>query len=244
MFDFQLDRPRAQDAAAGAAHDDDGCAGVEGERSAPIAWRWLAAALDEMDYGIVLLTDTDHVMLVNHAARAKLDANHPLQLHGRELRARFSHDVVGLHTALQGAAQRGLRRLLTLGERPHCVSVAVVPLLAGDSLGATLVMIGRRQVCEALSLQGYARSRGLTPAETRVLMHLCAGAQLGDVAAHLGVAVSTVRSHIGTIRMKTGAASMRALLGQLATLPPLMGVLRAVGREPAAQAGGCSLSPV
>jgi hypothetical protein len=46
------------------------------------------------------------------------------------------------------------------------------------------------------------------------------------VASAHGVALSTVRSQIGSIRLKTGAASIRDLLAQVARLPPLMGRLR------------------
>jgi hypothetical protein len=55
----------------------------------------------------------------------------------------------------------------------------------------------------------------------------------------LGVAFSTVRTQIGNIRQKTGAPSIRALVQQVAVLPPLMGVLRgpvpALVHEPALQ---------
>ncbi|MEO8311967.1 MAG: helix-turn-helix transcriptional regulator, partial [Caldimonas sp.] len=41
-----------------------------------------------------------------------------------------------------------------------------------------------------------------------------------------GVAISTVRSQIGSMRAKTGAESIRALVRQVAVLPPVKGVLR------------------
>jgi len=40
------------------------------------------------------------------------------------------------------------------------------------------------------------------------------------------VAVSTVRTQIGSIRAKTGAASISELVRQVAVLPPLVGALR------------------
>jgi DNA-binding CsgD family transcriptional regulator len=189
---------------------------------------WLAAALDELDYGMLLLTDTGHVVRTNHVAQLELDREHPLQLLGRELRARHAQDVVPLHTALQNAAQRGLRKLLTLGAGAHRVSVSVVPIGAEHAPGeaSTLVILGKREVCEPLSVQGFARSNGLTPAETRVLVALCQGVPPTEAAAELGVGIATVRSQIGSIRQKTGAESIRALVRQVAVLPPLMGVLR------------------
>ena len=194
------------------------------------AMRWLAATLDEIDYGMLLLTDEVRVMHVNHAARAELDAAHPLQLLGRELRARHPPEVLPLADALHGAARRGLRKLLTLGGGAQRVSVSVVPLsLPHDAdTPVTLLILGKRRVCEALSVQAFALSHALTAAETRVLAALCNGTPPTAIAAEVGVAISTVRTQIGNIRLKTGAPSIRALVQQVAVLPPLMGVLREV----------------
>lgn len=198
------------------------------ERRAAARRDWLAAVLDELDYGLLLVTESGYVVQANHAARAELDGDHPLRLIGRELRARHSADVVPLQAAVQNAALRGLRKLLTLGDDRLRVSVSVVPLgidhMRGDA--STLIILGKRQMCESLSVQGYARSHGLTPAETRVLAALCQGVPPAEVAARLGVGIATVRSQIGSIRQKTGADSIRALVRQVAVLPPLMGVLR------------------
>lgn len=198
------------------------------ERRVPARSDWLAAVLDELDYGLLLVTEAAHVVQANHVARAELDSDHPLQLAGRELRARHSHDILPLHAALQNAAMRGLRKLLTLGDNRQRVSVSVVPLGSDRMRGeaSTLLILGKRQMCESLSVQGYARCHGLTPAETRVLAALCQGEPPADIAVHLGVGIATVRSQIGSIRQKTGADSIRSLVRQVAVLPPLMGVLR------------------
>lgn len=89
-------------------------------------------------------------------------------------------------------------------------------------------MLGKRQVCGLLSVQGYARCHGLTAAETRVLEALTGGARPGEIAKKLGVGIATVRTQIGNIRLKTGAQSIRALVWQLAGLPPMLSVLRGV----------------
>ena len=197
------------------------------------ARHWLAATLDEIDYGMLLLHEGAHVLQVNHAARGELDGAHPLQLHGHELRARHLHDAAPLADALRAAGERGLRRLLTLGDGEHRASVSVVPLPAGDDRfgPVTLLILGKRQVCELLSVQGFARGHGLTSAETRVLAALCQGTPPAEIAVQLGVAISTVRTQISTIRSKTGAQSIRALVRQVAVLPPLMGVLRGVAGQ-------------
>jgi DNA-binding CsgD family transcriptional regulator len=189
---------------------------------------WLGRMLDEIDYGMLLVTADAQVSYLNHAARLELDGDHPLQLPpGNVLRVRQPLDVAPLYDAL-AAAQRGLRKLVTLGEGAQRVSVSVVPLpeLGGDGGHVTLLVLGKRHMCQQLSVQGFARSVGLTPAETRVLELLCAGVRPTEIASRAGVRVSTVRTQIGSIRAKTGAASIRELVRQVAVLPPLVGALR------------------
>jgi DNA-binding CsgD family transcriptional regulator len=191
---------------------------------------WLMQMLDEIDYGMLLVTADLRVSYMNHMARLELDGHHPLQL-GPTLRAQRAPDVAPLYDAL-AEAQRGLRKLLTLGEGEHRVSISVVPLPADPQQGGaplTLLVLGKRRVCEALSVRGFARCVHLTPAETRVLESLCAGCRPAEIAAQAGVAVSTVRTQIGSIRSKTGATSIRELVRQVAVLPPLVGALRGTG---------------
>lgn len=217
-------------AAAAAARAAPLAASAEGRRPPSMAldWRWLAAMLDEVDYGMLLLFDGHHVAHANHVARAELDRDHPLQLLGSELRARHEHDVAPLHTALVDACDRGLRRLLTLGSDQQRISVAVVPLgaVGGEGAAGTLLTFGKRQVCADLSVQGYARCHKLTQAEVNVLRGLCRGERPSEIAQRQAVAISTVRTQISSIRQKTGADSLRSLVRQVAVLPPLVSALR------------------
>ena len=57
---------------------------------------------------------------------------------------------------------------------------------------------------------------------------------LAGETADASVAVSTVRTQIGSIRIKTGASSIRELVRQVAVLPPLVGALRDSRRQAAA----------
>jgi len=197
-----------------------------------VMWHWLAAALDELDYGIVLLSDGVHVAHANYAAKVDLDESHPLQLVGKTLRARLAGDVVPLRDAIDQATVRGLRRLLTVGSEARQVALSIVPLsFPSSEHRAVLLVLGKSSVCESLSMEGFARVNGLTVAETRVLTALCSGASPAEIAGRVGVAISTVRTQIGSMRAKTGSASIRALVRQVAVLPPLKGVLRGMSRN-------------
>ncbi len=190
--------------------------------------RWLMAALDEVDYGIVLLDAEAQVLHVNHTARAELDDTHPLQLVGLTLRAREPRTAAQLQQALDDASRRGLRKLLSIGAGDAQVSVSIVPLrtTGDDDQAAALLVLGKRHMSGILAVQAYARTHGLTPGETRVLLALCDGVPPAVAAAQHGVAISTVRTQIGSIRAKTGAASIRELIRKVAALPPLMTALR------------------
>src|SRR5262249_11481367 len=83
----------------------------------------LAATLDEIDYGMLLVVDGLHLLHANHVARAELDAEHPIQLLGHKLRAREPQDVAPLHGALTDACRHRLRRMVTLGEGRQRVSL-------------------------------------------------------------------------------------------------------------------------
>jgi len=220
-----------------AAHRAEPVPSALGEGAA-VCWQWFAAALDELDYGMLLLTHGDQVAHVNHAARVDLDGAHPLQLLGTALKARRPVDAAPLRSAIEQASARGLRRLLTLGEKSRQTSISIVPLAPSvGAFRAVLIVLAKSSVCESLSIQGFARAHKLTATETRVLAALCGGDMPAQIAVRLGVAVSTIRSHVGNLRAKTGSASIRALVGQVAVLPPLMGVLR----EPSGGRSGAGL---
>jgi DNA-binding CsgD family transcriptional regulator len=209
--------------------------GPERRSATSIDQRRLAQMLDEIDYGMLLVDAESRVRHLNEPARRDIDDAHPLQLMGAEVRARRPVDVPVLRDAIVSAAQRGLRKLLRLGTHADSVSVAVVPLPKAphEAHHAVLLLLGKRRVCEELTVDWYARSHGLTIAETAVIKGLCADLTPQQIAERQGVGMATIRTQIGSIRTKTGASSIKALVRQVAMLPPLVGALR-VCAEPVA----------
>lgn len=191
---------------------------------------WLASALDEVDYGILVLLEQARVVHANRAARRELAEGHPLLLRGPHLGARAPSDAVLLADLLACVEHRRLRRFAMFGAGEWRISASFVPLEGSDTTaGPTLVLLGKRQLCETLTVEAYARAHGLTPAETRVLITLCRGETPCRAAVLLGVALSTVRTQIGNIRAKTGTTSIRSLVRDISILPPLMNVLTGAG---------------
>ena len=220
-------------------------AGHERRSAASLEQRRMAQMLDAIDYGMLLIGDDSTVVHVNKAARRDLDAHHPLQLINNQLRPRQAADATNLLAALAGAAQHGLRRLLTLGPDDDRISVAVVPLAAmgHEARNAVLLVLGKRRVCEELTVDWFARSHGLSMAETVVIKGLCADLTPHQLAARQGVGLATIRTQIGSIRLKTGASSIKALVRQVAMLPPLVSALQGLGSDFVPLRGRSALAP-
>ena len=199
----------------------------------PVAPPWpveplIAILLDELDYGVMLLRDGVQVVHLNHAARTEVSLGRSVDIVDGQLRARRSVDAQALGDALVAAAQRGLRRLVTLGAEADRIAVSLIPI-GSPSPGVsrlTIAVFGRRRLCERMSVQWFARAHSLTPAESTVLELLCDGLDPRDIAHANSVGMATVRTQVNSIRGKTGAPSIRGLIQQMAMLPPMVNQLR------------------
>lgn len=199
---------------------------TERRQADSLSSHWLSLVLEELDYGVLLLNASGRVLHCNLAARRGLDDSHPLEINGNQLRCRDPRDAAPFSEALQNAESDGRRCLLRLGEGERRSNVVVVPLNRDVSRAAVLLVLERGQLCGELAAQWFALRYGLTPTETEVLKALSAGVRPNFVAEQQGVAISTVRTQIQSIRAKSGADSIGELMRQLAMLPPLMSALR------------------
>jgi DNA-binding CsgD family transcriptional regulator len=185
----------------------------------------LLRSLDHVGRGMLLVAAGARVLHANRLAGQALHATHPLHIGEGRLLARDAADAPRLAAALQAAMQRGLRQMLHLGQGASGVTVAVLPLDA-EGGGAALVSLEQPRRTQDLAVQCYARQHGLTAAETAVLEALIDGLTPSGVARSKRVAVSTVRTQIGQLRLKTGSRSIRHLLDRVAGLPPMMSVVQ------------------
>jgi DNA-binding CsgD family transcriptional regulator len=179
--------------------------------------------LDELDYGVMLVEPSDsRLAIANRAARRECADGRTLRLTGEQLHAARTADAAALAVALIDAV-RERRSLLTLGAADARLSLAVIPMSApARPRTQALVILGRRRLCETLSVEMFARRHGLTGAETNVLRALCDGLRPADIAARFGVRLATVRTQVGAIRSKTAAASIRDVVHRVAALPPIV----------------------
>lgn len=207
---------------------------VKTEKADELQTGFLLRLLDEIDYGLVLVSAQGRIQHANHLARHELAT-------GRLLYAAADDTIVGsaaglteqLMSAIHGAVQ-GRRRLLYLAHGEHNMPVAVIPLthaLEGPSTSVLLVM-ARQRIGDNLALQMFAREHCLTPTEEAVLRALCDGREVDEIAVQHGVAESTVRTQVRSLRDKTGANGIRQLVQRVLALPPVVPALRGDGCRP------------
>jgi DNA-binding CsgD family transcriptional regulator len=181
--------------------------------------------LDELDYGVIMVDAQGEVSFYNRTARTDHASSGLQNLGvGERLAAGTSVETCELIRAVRDAVLLSRRSLVRLGTGlRHCI--AVVPLgsePAPDGNGQALLLFGRRQVCAPISIAFFSRTFGLTPTESQVLEALCQGEPPARIAARNGVAVSTIRTQLTAIRQKTQTGSLRELVRQVSTLPPIV----------------------
>lgn len=193
-----------------------------GHRSLESAAGSLGMLMDELAYGVLITTPKGRLLQANLAARRELARHGLLTLHEGQVQAVEATQARVLAQAI-AKAETGRRGLVALRGEGRRVSVAVLPLRPDRPMDPFTValLLSRPSVCDPVMLCFFARAYGLTPSEEQVLALLCQGHSAPEAALQLKVAVSTVRSHVRSMCAKTHANGVRALVGQVAVLPPI-----------------------
>jgi DNA-binding CsgD family transcriptional regulator len=193
----------------------------------------LACVLDEVDYGLLMLSADGLVVHANHAARTELASTTSLCLAGKRLVSRTAAEQRQLDTALAAARDDGLRTMLTIatnGGGQDRLGLSIVPLPAALTQAhaghAVLISFERSRIAETLSVDAHAREHGLTLREQQVLGALCDGLRAKEIARRLAIGEATVRTHVNNIKAKTGCASIVDIVKQVSRLPPMLAALR------------------
>ncbi|NWF48886.1 helix-turn-helix transcriptional regulator [Hydrogenophaga sp. D2P1] len=193
----------------------------------------LLRVLDEVDYGVLVIDGQGRLRHANHLARHEMISARLIMNHGNTLLGVTTDFTVQIQQALEQAL-RGQRRLVSLRSASRELSLAFIPLshpLETDE-PSVLVLLSRQSACENLAVRMFARSQNLSPSEESVLMGLCRGLSIPDIAAEHGVVQSTVRSQIKALREKTGCPSIRLMMQRVNSLPPVVPALRIVSPMP------------
>ena len=185
---------------------------------ADFAWR----ALEEIDYGLILVRPDCTLHHANHLARHELARARFLRVAGERVVGQTPGQSDEILRAVASAAQ-GRRQMLMLRNDSDTLPVACVPLFQPyEGGGSVLLMLGRQPGIQNLNVTFFSRTHGLTPTEEAVLRALCEGLEVQDIAEAHGVSVCTVRTQVRSLRLKTGIGSMRLLVQRVASLPPMV----------------------
>jgi DNA-binding CsgD family transcriptional regulator len=211
--------------------------------SAQFALNLLHAMLNQVDYGLAAVNaKTRALVLANAPGYAALQAGTQPSI-GLMLQDGLVCTCLTAHAAqFEAALARTAshqRDLLRLAAGKDACTVAVLPLLTGLPFGMgaplvasnhgggdagadqfSLLVFSKQTLCDATSVALFARERGLTIAESQVLAQLCAGLRPQQIALRQGLQVSTVRSHLRAIRVKTTCDTVRELVERISVLPP------------------------
>ncbi|MFO1105015.1 MAG: helix-turn-helix transcriptional regulator [Amaricoccus sp.] len=184
-----------------------------------------AAVLDGLAFGVLLVARDLKLLHANRAGEAMLRAADPLGIRNGRIVA-----PNGLSAALQAALAAPLdgigRRGLGIPTRRidgEELVLHLLPLADANPLpgAAAALFVAPATTPRPAPLDAIAALFDLTPAETRVLELLGAGRTNAEIAEGLGIAVSTVRTHVLRLFEKTATHRQAELVALLAsfTLP-------------------------
>ncbi|QRE72854.1 helix-turn-helix transcriptional regulator [Methylobacterium aquaticum] len=213
-----------------------------------VAWQpAAAAALDALALAVLVVDRQGHILHANREAADLLDRpdgalsgqhaacgchvahDHGANDHGakdqriRHLGTRRAEGRSRLQALIQAACDgrpgEAVGFLQLEGGIPDepGVSVCVSPLAEAEAPGRALV------VARLLRAQGRIEAQlrtlfGLTRAEAQVGAGLARGGSLAEIAAELGISVTTARTHVARIFLKTGTRQQSQLVALVAAV--------------------------
>lgn len=188
---------------------------------------WMTQALDVLRHGVVLTNDEGAVLHTNRSAERMVQTGGPIVIRAGKLHANSAFANSELQKAIRLAARdesqlgkTGTAIRLTEPDVPPAFA-HVLPMAGGElrtrlQPSAVAAVFIESAPYDLNRLDALATSFGLTAAETRVLATLLSGRTLSETAEALGIARTTVRTHLDNIFSKTGV-SRQAELMRLAT---------------------------
>lgn len=193
----------------------------------------MAETLDTLRNAVMLISERGAILHANRSAEDMLLNRHPIVSNGGSLIATSRSANNELQKAIK-LASRDESKLGRTGvsirlteTNLHPMFAHVLPMTGGDvrtrlhpaAVAAVFIDANSDDKHAAVT---FAAAFKLTPAETKVTNCLVAGRTLADTAEELGIAMTTVKTHLNNIFQKTGVRRQSELM-RLATLavPPI-----------------------
>lgn len=180
----------------------------------------LSQAADALAWPMLLLGPDAALLWANRAARGLLDEQRLLALRGGRVHA--PGRPAGELPALLAAARDDAAPALLHWPGPGATLTVRALSPPPEPRWMLLLSCARLPVGAGADVRAWASARGLSAAETRVLLRVAQGDSAGEAAAALGIAPATVRSQLRAIGRKTGLGGVAALQRALTRLPPLV----------------------
>ncbi len=183
----------------------------------------LATATDALAAGLFLLDAQARLVHANAAGQAMLDTRSPVKTEEGQIRLAGNRADKLLHETI-AAANRGLLELAgksvsipLAGRDGEAFRAHVLPLGGGYRAKAQqwttfILFVRRSDSANAAAVAAFAARHGLTAQETRVLQAVVDAGSVPMAAQILGLAPTTVRTHVTGIFDKTGVRSQIDLI--------------------------------
>jgi PAS domain-containing protein/DNA-binding CsgD family transcriptional regulator len=195
----------------------------------------IEAALDQLQFGVVIADAAGRVLLVNRAAQEMAAAEDGLLLRGGRLTAaqpkqatllsRYLGDAVATASRRKGEGGGSLAVSRPSGRRPFALLVAPLSpegaVTAEHQMPAALILITDLERRPQVLGRRLVELFGLSPAEACLAVALVAGKRLEDIAEERGVRMPTLRTQMRSILDKTGTDRQADLMRLVVGLPRL-----------------------
>lgn len=187
-------------------------------------WQWSA---ERMADAVLFLAEDGRVLHMTPSAAERLCNSGCVGILGGRLAARGPASNRQRLTAALHASTTGTAMQVTLVDRAGrpglTLTVARVPphlaeATPGPRLASLVFLSVPRQTADCVTKEARERY-SLTWAEMHVLEHLLRGHAPRQIASELGVAVSTVRTHLKRLYAKTGTSSQQELIAAVSMVP-------------------------
>jgi DNA-binding CsgD family transcriptional regulator/PAS domain-containing protein len=189
------------------------------------------AALDALRCAVVLVDADARVLYANRAAHELAGRGDVIRLSNGTLSAPEKKRTTALRALVRDPTDGQGKRLapaVRLGPDDAAAVATVLPLSTAElqsrfGTGAAALVFIQTSADMAGSLDAIASAFQLSPTETRVLGHLLDGRTPSEVADAMGVGVSTIRSHLTNLFIKTNTERQAELVAIVSRLLPPIG---------------------
>jgi CRP-like cAMP-binding protein/DNA-binding CsgD family transcriptional regulator len=193
----------------------------------------LHEVLDRLPTGVVLVDQSKKIILANKSAQTIVDQKNGLHIKQNEVHAsnlldnRKLQELIGKAANLKNPlAESGGAVMVSRKSAIHSMPILISPLRSKEysydnRRAAAALFISDPDLEIPAPQELFRKLFGLTPTEARLSSALLQGKNVMQVARELQIKVNTVRSHLKSIFLKTGANRQSELVRILITSPRL-----------------------